>query len=89
MMMCREAARLITVSYQRPLRWREQVSLRLHLAICVACRNFKKQMSLLTEAAQRFALRGEVFNQLQLADDARQRIRTLLRAQHGNGDDSL
>ena len=84
MLVCREAARLITVSYQRPLRWREQVSLRVHLAICDACRNFKKQMSLLTEAVQRFALQGEGFNQLQLADDARSRIRTLLAAQRGD-----
>ena len=86
MLVCREAARLITVSYQRPLRWREQVSLRVHLAICDACRNFKKQMSLLTEAVQRFALQGEGFNQLQLADDARSRIRTLLAAQRGDNE---
>jgi hypothetical protein len=88
MLVCREAARLITVSYQRPLRWREQVSLRVHLAICDACRNFKKQMSLLTEAVQRFALQGEGFNRLQLADDARSRIRALLAAQHGNEEDA-
>jgi predicted anti-sigma-YlaC factor YlaD len=56
----------------------------MHLAICDACRNFKKQMSLLTEAVQRFALQGEAFKDLQLADDARQRIRTLLAAQRGD-----
>jgi predicted anti-sigma-YlaC factor YlaD len=84
MMVCREAARLITVSYQRPLRWRERVSLRMHLAICDACRNFKKQMGLLTEAVQRFGLQGEAFTQLQLADDARSRIRTLLVTQRGD-----
>ena len=88
MLMCREAARLITVSYQRPLRWREQMSLRMHLAICDACRNFKKQMNLLTDAAQRFALQEQAFMQLHLADDARQRIRTLLVAQRGNRDDA-
>jgi len=88
MMMCREAARLITVSYQRPLRWREQMSLRMHLAICHACRTFKKQMKLLTEAAQRFALHEQAFGQLQLADDARQRIRVLLTAQRGDREDS-
>ena len=41
-------------------------------------------MNLLTEAVQRFALQGEAFNQLQLADDARSRIRTLLAAQRGD-----
>ena len=54
MLVCREAARLISDSYQRPLRWRERVSLRLHLAICDACTNFKNQMRLLTDAARRF-----------------------------------
>ena len=86
MMMCREAARLITASYQRPLRWREQMSLRMHLAICDACRTFRKQMSLLTEAVRRFALQDEGFKQLQLADDARRRIRTLMSAQQGDRD---
>jgi predicted anti-sigma-YlaC factor YlaD len=56
----------------------------MHLAICDACRNFKKQMNLLTEAVQRLALQGEAFKQLQLADDARQRIRALLAAQRGD-----
>jgi Putative zinc-finger len=88
MLVCREAARLISESYQRPLRWREQVSLRMHLAICDACRNFQKQMKLLTEAARRFALQGEGFKQLQLADDARQQIRTLLMSQRGDKDDA-
>ena len=86
MMMCREAARLISASYQRPLRWRERMSLRMHLVICDACRNFKKQMNLLTDAARRFSLRGEGFKELQLADDARRRIRGLLVAQRGDRD---
>ena len=54
MLVCREAARLISDSYQRPLRWSERVSLRLHLTICDACTNFNKQMRLLTDAARRF-----------------------------------
>lgn len=86
MMMCREAARLISASYQRPLRWRERMSLRMHLVICDACRNFKKQMNLLTEAVRRFAVQGEGFKHLQLADDARQRIGTLLSPRHGDRD---
>ena len=88
MLMCREAARLITVSYQRPLSWREQMSLRVHLAICDACRNFKKQMNLLTDAAQRFALQQQPFTELRLSDDARQRIRTLMSAQRADRDDA-
>ena len=87
MMMCREASRLISVSNQRPLHWREQIALRMHLAMCDACRNFKKQMTLLTNAAQRFVLQEETFSQFQLADDARQRIRTALVSQQGDQED--
>ena len=88
MLVCREAARLITESYQRPLRWRERIALRVHLTICDACNNFKKQMYLMTDAAQRLALQGQVFSELQLADDARQRIRDLLTTQRPDREDS-
>ena len=88
MMMCREASWLISVSNQRQLHWREQIALRMHLAMCDACRNFKKQMTLLTNAAQRFVLQEETFSQFQLADDARQRIRTTLVSQQGDRKDS-
>ena len=88
MLMCREAARLISASYQRPLRWREQVALRMHLAICDACRNFKKQMNFLTTAARRFVLQEAAIGQPQLAEDARRRIRTLLAARRGDGNDA-
>jgi predicted anti-sigma-YlaC factor YlaD len=84
MLMCREAARLISASYQRPLRWREQASLRMHLAICDACRNFKKQMNFLTAAARRFVLQEEVVSRPRLGDDARRRIGMLLAARRGD-----
>ena len=88
MLVCREAARLITESYQRPLRWRERIALRMHLAVCDACTNFKKQMRLLTDAARRLALQEQVFGELQLADDARRRIRDLLTTQRPDKEDS-
>jgi hypothetical protein len=88
MLVCREAARLITESYQRPLRWRERIALRMHLTLCDACTNFKKQMRLLTDAAQRLALQERVFSELQLADDARRRIRELMAAQRPDKEDS-
>lgn len=81
MLVCREATRLISTSYQRPLRWREQASLRMHLAICAACRNFRKQMDILTEATRRFALQEEAFGDLHLSGDARHRIREIIRIQ--------
>lgn len=88
MLVCREAARLITESHQRPLRWRERIALRFHLTICDACTNFKKQMRLMTDAAQRLALQDQVFSELQLADDARRRIRERMAAQRPDKEDS-
>ena len=87
MLVCREAARLITESQHRPLRWRERIAMRIHLSLCDACTNFKKQMRLLTVAARRPVLQERVFSGLQLADDARQRIRNLLIAERPDKED--
>jgi len=79
MLVCREAARLITESYQRPLRWRERIALRMHLTICDACTNFKKQMRLLTDAARRFNERVTAeFGELRLSEEARRQITAAL-----------
>jgi hypothetical protein len=79
MLVCKEAARLISDACQRPLRWRERVALRVHLLACDACRNFRRQMRVVTEAARRLATAGtEVFPVQRLSDAARQRISTAL-----------
>jgi hypothetical protein len=73
---------LITESYQRPLRWRERIALRLHLTVCDACTNFKKQMRLLTDAARRFNERVTAeFGGLRLSEEARRRITAALAAE--------
>lgn len=82
MLVCREAARLITESYQRPLRWRERIALRMHLTLCDACTNFKKQMRLLTDAARRLNERATAaFGELRLAEEARRKIAAGLAAE--------
>ncbi len=79
MLVCKEAARLISDSHQRPLRWRERAALRIHLTICDACTRFKKQMRLLTDAARRFDERQTFeVGALRLSEGARQRIRIIL-----------
>jgi len=47
MMNCKQASRLMSQELDRPLSWREKVSLRLHLMMCDGCRNFQKQMAFL------------------------------------------
>lgn len=75
MLVCRDAARLISDACQRPLNWRERIALRLHLVACDACRNFKRQMHLVTEAARRlWQAPAEAFADLRLSQAARQRI---------------
>lgn len=75
MLVCRQAARLISDSCQRPLNWRERTALRLHLLVCAACRNFKRQVRLMREAARRFQdAPMEAFADVRLPEAARQRI---------------
>lgn len=75
MLVCKEAARLISDACQRPLTWRERIALRVHLVACDACRNFKRQMRLVTEAARRlWQAPAEAFAGIDLPDAARQRI---------------
>jgi hypothetical protein len=44
---CREASRLLSQSMDRKLRLGEQARLRLHLMLCDACTNFKRQLQVL------------------------------------------
>ncbi len=54
MMMCKQATRLMSLKRDRPLRLRERLSLRLHLAMCDACRECDRQFDLLHRVGQRF-----------------------------------
>jgi len=54
MMMCRRATELMSQRLDRPLTWRERLSLRYHLALCGACRQCNRQFGLLHKAGKRF-----------------------------------
>ena len=56
---CRESTELMSRAREPPLSLRERLGLRLHWAMCSACRRFDGQMSVLREAAQRFAARDD------------------------------
>lgn len=47
---CRESARLLSVRLDRKLTFREQIALRMHLTICLACRRFDRHMRILKDA---------------------------------------
>jgi len=50
---CKEVSRLVSQGLDRRLGWLERARLRLHLAICDGCTNFKKQMDFLRRAVAR------------------------------------
>jgi hypothetical protein len=50
---CKEAARLVSQGLDRKLGFGERVTLRVHLAICDGCTNFKDQVAFLRKAVSR------------------------------------
>ena len=52
--MCKEATRLMSLKRDRPLTFQERLSLRLHLAMCGACRNCDRQFELLHRVGHHF-----------------------------------
>jgi hypothetical protein len=50
MLSCKEASRLVSQGLDRDLGLFARARLRLHLAICDGCTNFKKQMDFLRRA---------------------------------------
>jgi len=55
MLNCRETTQLVSESQDRPLRLKEKLQLRLHLWMCVGCRNFQHSVHSLRHAMQHFA----------------------------------
>lgn len=55
MLSCKEATHLVSQGLDRRLGLAERVRLRLHLAICDGCSNFRKQMAFLRKAMRRLA----------------------------------
>jgi len=57
MLNCKQATRLLSDARERDLRLGERVPLKLHLAICVGCTNFRKQMDFLQRACRGYLKR--------------------------------
>jgi predicted anti-sigma-YlaC factor YlaD len=50
---CQEIARLVSESHDRQLSLRDQIEMRLHLAMCAMCRRFAKQIAFLSRITRR------------------------------------
>lgn len=55
MMNCKQATRLLSDQLERPLGRGERLSLKFHLMMCRACRNFGRQMGTLRSLSRGYA----------------------------------
>jgi hypothetical protein len=53
MLSCKQVTRLVSQGLDRELGFAERVRLRVHLAICDGCTNFRNQMDFLRKAVAR------------------------------------
>lgn len=44
---CKQAARLVSISVERRLTWREALSMRIHLGMCKTCTRYRNQIAAL------------------------------------------
>jgi hypothetical protein len=57
MLSCKEVTRLVSQGLDRKLGFAARVRLRVHLAVCDGCTNFRKQVTFLRKAVQELANR--------------------------------
>lgn len=57
MLNCIDATRLLSEERERPLTMKERMALGMHTMMCSGCRNFGKQMHILSLAAKVYAKR--------------------------------
>lgn len=74
---CKKATELMAESRERPLTWPERIRLHVHLALCLPCRRFRRQLAALLDAVR--ALSDEVSGDERLSAEARDRIRARLK----------
>lgn len=55
MLSCKQATELMSQAQDRKLGLPEKLSLRLHLMMCIGCRNFDQQMAFLRRATHKLA----------------------------------
>ncbi len=74
---CRDASRLVSAAMDRPLSFRERLSLNSHLMMCSLCQRFQNQMHRLRHVARlsdRDACDDGVVPDVTLSPEARERI---------------
>lgn len=79
MLTCNDGSHLLSERQERPLGWRERWALRMHLWMCVSCRRFARQLSVLRRAMGALRQRrSDEVERTDLPEEARERIRRAL-----------
>ncbi len=76
---CREASRLASTALDRPLSFVRRCELRLHLAMCAACRAYRRQIIAINRIVHTRVERIEDDAAIRLDPEARRRIAEALR----------
>ena len=81
---CKEIAKIVSASLDRKLTVRERTVMRLHLVACKPCVRYMEQTHFLSSAASQLdeKLKDELFTG-KLSDEARDRIKNLLKTSAG------
>ena len=77
---CKEISRLASEALDRKLPLRQRLGLRLHVAMCRFCSEYRRQLLLLREIVQGYGAREEErLLAVNLSPEARERMKALLR----------
>lgn len=68
MLSCKDTTKLLSQSLDAELSLPQRLALRLHLAICRNCRNFREHLALIHEACRRFSESGDELSGVKLSD---------------------
>lgn len=81
MLNCKDYAQLVSEGLDRPLLWRDRVSMTMHRLMCPPCNLIKKQIDSLRKACRFVPSENpdEIDKTCVLSDDARLRIKKVLR----------
>jgi hypothetical protein len=81
---CKEIVKIVSASLDRPLTFRERFLMKLHLVACKPCVRYMEQSHFLSSAVTQMDehLKDELFTG-KLSDDARQRIKNMLKTSAG------
>ena len=52
MLNCKQNTELLSKALDRPITFREKLTMRLHLMMCRDCRNFEKQLAFICKASR-------------------------------------